>query len=267
MQSGERPRFLPHPRQLTWRGDSFSLLDGRLIALHSGEPQALSFAGGQLQAALEDRFGLTWHLVAGSAVPADQVGARLIVLPEALSHPQGYRLTVATDGIVVQAPGPAGVFYAICTLKQLLSQLDEPIVPGLEILDWPDFPSRGVMLDISRDKVPTMETLFELVDRLASWKINQFQLYTEHTFAYRNHPVVWSGASPMTARQIMALDATCRERFVELVPNQSSFGHMRRWLSTSPMPIWPRPTASSTSRGGAWRAHSPCPRRSPAAWS
>jgi len=234
MEDRETLRFLPRPRALTSHEGSLRLLDDRLIVLQSEEPQALRFAAGQLQAALEDRFGITWHLVAGSAVPTDQVGARLIALPEALSHPQGYRLTVAPDGIVVRASDPAGVFYAICTLKQLLSQLDEPIVPGLEILDWPDFAARGVMLDISRDKVPTMETLFDLVDRLASWKINQFQLYTEHTFAYRSHPIVWSGASPMTAEQVMALDAYCRERFVELVPNQNSFGHMTRWLKHEP---------------------------------
>ena len=86
------------------------------------------------------------------------------------------------------------------------------------------------MLDISRDKVPAMDTLFELIDLLASWKINQFQLYTEHTFAYRDHRVVWAEASPVTGEQILALDAYCRQRFVELVPNQNSFGHMHRWL-------------------------------------
>ena len=54
------------------------------------------------------------------------------------------------------------------------------------------------MLDISRDKVPTMPTLFALVDRLAEWKINQLQLYIEHTFAYRGHEEVWRNADPMT---------------------------------------------------------------------
>ena len=75
-----------------------------------------------------------------------------------------------------------------------------------------------------------METLYGLIDWLATLKINQFQLYTEHTFAYRKHPKVWAQASPITAEQILALDAYCRERFIELVPNQNSFGHMWRWL-------------------------------------
>jgi hypothetical protein len=37
-------------------------------------------------------------------------------------------------------------------------------------------------------------------------------------------------ASPMTAEEILRLDAYCRARFVELVPNQNSFGHFEQWL-------------------------------------
>jgi hypothetical protein len=54
--------------------------------------------------------------------------------------------------------------------------------------------------------------------------------YTEHTFAYRRHPNVWAKASPFTGEEILELDAYCRERFIELVPNQNSFGHMHRWF-------------------------------------
>ena len=43
-----------------------------------------------------------------------------------------------------------------------------------------------------------METLYGLVDLMASWKFNQLQLYTEHTFAYAGHEVVWKDASPIT---------------------------------------------------------------------
>ena len=98
------------------------------------------------------------------------------------------------------------------------------------ITDWPDLAVRGVMLDFSRDKVPTMETLLALVDRLASWNVNQLHLYTEHTFAFRDHEAVWRDASPVTAEEIRALDAFCGDRHVELVPNQNCLGHMERWL-------------------------------------
>src|SRR5262249_7107684 len=58
--------------------------------------------------------------------------------------------------------------------------------------------------------------------------------YTEHTFAYRGHEAVWRDASPFTGEEILALDAFCRERHVELVPNQQSFGHLHRWLRHEP---------------------------------
>src|SRR5438552_1584392 len=52
----------------------------------------------------------------------------------------------------------------------------------------------------------------------------------EHTFAYRAHREVWADASPLTADEVRHLDAFCRERHVELVPNQNCLGHMERWL-------------------------------------
>lgn len=143
---------------------------------------------------------------------------------------QGYRLRIdAETGVTIEAPDGAGAFYAEQMLVQMRRQSGATL-PGCVVDDWPDYPSRGVMLDISRDKVPTMETLRDLVDQLAEWKVNHLELYTEHTFAYQNHQTVWADASPLTAEEIRDLDGYCRDRFIELVPNQNSFGHFERWL-------------------------------------
>ena len=93
------------------------------------------------------------------------------------------------------------------------------------------FAVRSYMLDISRDKVPTMGTLKQLVDILARFDYNQFQLYTEHTFAYAAHKTVWEKASPLTPEEIRELDLYCVMHGIELVPNQNCFGHMERWLT------------------------------------
>src|SRR5687768_3291609 len=129
--------------------------------------------------------------------------------------PQGYRITLNDRGVSIVAGDEAGEFYARQTLVQLRRQFGEDVPCG-EIEDWPDFPVRGVMLDISRDKVPTMATLFGLVDMLAELKINQLQLYTEHTFAYPSHREVWEHASPLTGDEVRTLDVYCRARFIEL---------------------------------------------------
>lgn len=147
--------------------------------------------------------------------------------------PQWYSLRITQHEIHLQTGDDAGFRLGATTLRQLLNA-GRRAIRAMEIEDWPDFPVRGVMLDISRDKVPTLRTLETLIDLLAGWKINQFQLYTEHTFAYRCHERVWRGASPMTGGQIEHFDQYCRRRGIELVPNQNSFGHMERWLRHAP---------------------------------
>ena len=142
---------------------------------------------------------------------------------------QGYRLTIADGDVTIRAADPAGAFYARATLAQL-ARVHGGRLPAGQVEDWPDLAVRGVMIDISRDKVPTMATLRALIDRLASWKVNQVQLYMEHTFAYRDHADVWADASPVTAEEVGELKAFCAARHVDLVPNQNCLGHFERWL-------------------------------------
>ncbi|HEY9078387.1 MAG TPA: glycoside hydrolase family 20 zincin-like fold domain-containing protein [Anaerolineaceae bacterium] len=222
--------FLPVPRRVIYLDGDFALGDQAMILIDHPEPQQVLFTAKRLQSALETSAGKHWEITASKAVPADQVGVTLKLSLERVHRSQGYHIEVTGNGIVIEGRDIAGLFYGVCTLGQILTQV-EGTVPCLEIHDFPDYKTRGVMLDISRNKVYKMETLLDLVDRLAGLKINQLQLYTEHTFAYRNHPSVWEYASPMTGEEILKLDHYCRERQIELVPNQNSFGHMQPWLS------------------------------------
>jgi hexosaminidase len=164
---------------------------------------------------------------------------------------EGYAIAIGADGAVeVRAGGAAGSFYAGRTLDQL-ARTHGGRLPVGTVEDWPDLGVRAVMLDISRDKVPTMATLEALIDRLAGWKINQVQLYMEHTFAYPGHEEVWREAGALTAEDVEALDAFCRERHVELVPNQNCLGHWERWLRHEryrPLAIAPEGTMHGSRR-------------------
>ncbi len=170
--------------------------------------------------------GPGWRLCAGASEGA---AIRFRIVPQ-VAGAQSYVLKVGAEGVDAEAQDAAGLFYAAVTLAQL-ARVCGNTLPACVISDWPDFPVRGVMLDVSRDKVPTMETLAGLIDQLSDLKINQLQLYTEHTFAYREHEEVWRDASPLTPDEVRALDTYCRDRCVELVPNQNSFGHLERWLT------------------------------------
>ncbi len=217
--------LLPAPRRLIRLEGMFRPQPDSFLWL-AGSPGDLLRAGQIAQDALATLGPRPQLTAAGDGNTA----AILEIDPARVPHAEGYTLTILPDRLRVTAHDAAGAFYAAMTLRQIARQAHNGALPCLRIEDWPDFPYRGVMLDISRDRVPMMETLYALVDLLAEWKVNQFQLYTEHTFAYRNHCQVWEHASPMTGEEILALDAYCRERFIELVPNQNSFGHMARWL-------------------------------------
>jgi hexosaminidase len=221
--------LLPKPRSVVASSGAYGLTSGSKI-ICKGDPASLFPIARRLQRAIWEHQRVGWTLRARDPELYSSRSALTITLAPDQGIPgQGYRMRIAEDGIDLVAGDTAGAFYGVMTLVQMLRQC-EGALPAGEIEDSPDFPSRGVMLDISRSKVPTMETLFDLIDMFAGWKINHLELYTEHTFAYEKHREVWAQASPMTGEEILRLDAYCRERFIELVPNQNSFGHMHHWL-------------------------------------
>jgi len=145
---------------------------------------------------------------------------------------EGFELRVGDDRVVIGAGDDNGRRYGHALLAQVRAQSTGGIEPML-VRDWPDFPIRSYLLDISRDRVPTMEYLDRLIELLALCRYNELQLYTEHTFAYASHRRVWSDASPMTAGETRALDARCAAAGIELAANQNTLGHMGRWLRHS----------------------------------
>lgn len=214
------PLLLPAPREITLHEGILHLSTRGYIQIPS---KGDFFSGQSLQSALLDE-GIDWRVIISS--DSSLPGVHLQENTDLAE--QSYTLRIDENGIRIEGYG-AGLFYAVCTLNQLLMQYGRDL-PYLSISDAADFPARGVMLDVSRDKVPTLETLLMLVDELASLKINQLQLYIEHTFAYIGHEQVWELASALTQEDILSLDAYCKERYIELVPNQNSLGHMERWL-------------------------------------
>lgn len=154
-----------------------------------------------------------------------------------------FTLLIEPNRILVTSESDLGLLYAVQALRQIvhvneLSSFTEGLsVPGIISLpcgvveDSPDLEVRGLMIDVSRCRVPTRKTLSGLLDFMLLLRMNQLQLYTEHTFAYTAHRVIWEGSSPMTPQDVEWLHTEATGRGITLVPNQNSFGHMHRWLS------------------------------------
>jgi len=138
---------------------------------------------------------------------------------------QAYKLKISKTSVYITASGSSGLYYGIQTLRQLVRSYASEI-PCMDIEDAPDFENRGFYHDITRGRVPTLETLKELADRLSFYKINQLQLYIEHSFAFKKHSEIWIDSDPVTAEEILILDEYCKKKSIELVPSLSTFGHL-----------------------------------------
>lgn len=224
--------LLPAPKSCTLLAGSWTWPNS--LRVHRRGPGAGAPRGlAHLEAELKS-LGITLEIVDAGA----EADLHIDATPDdagASSNPlEAYELEVNEGGLRLRVWSGAGEFYGLGTLTQLFRaaawKTSDRALPALRIHDEPDFPERGVTLDVARGKRPTLETLFELVERLSSWKLNRLQLYMEADFAYSDSEAVLAGRSPYTTAEIRALDAHCSEHFIELVPNQQSFGHLHAWL-------------------------------------
>jgi len=159
-------------------------------------------------------------------LPCSESGTELEIRIEGTDS-ECYALTIDERKIIIIASGEAGAFYAIQTLRQVF---DNGKVPCLSIEDRPDFEYRGFYHDVTRGKVPTVETLKSLIDTMAYYKMNSLQLYVEHTFPFKELGDRIEKTGYLTPEEIKELDDYCYENFIEFIPSIPTFGHLYELL-------------------------------------
>lgn len=163
---------------------------------------------------------------AANKLPLDPNGAKLEITVNG-NCGDSYTLDIDHSGIRIQAEGPAGAFYGIQTLRQIFTH-DK--IPYLHISDKPDFAHRGFYHDVTRGKVPTLESVKELIDLMAYYKLNSLQLYVEHTCEFEQCKDLIQASGYLTKDEICQLDAYCNQNFIEFIPSLSTFGHLYELL-------------------------------------
>lgn len=116
-----------------------------------------------------------------------EAAIRLLLIPteDAEIGKEGYRLDITGSGILIKANQPAGLFYGVQTLLQLLpaavegKNLDKGAdwsVPQVSIVDYPRFGWRGMMFDVSRHFF-TKEEVKSFIDQMVKYKLNLLHLH------------------------------------------------------------------------------------------
>lgn len=146
------------------------------------------------------------------------------------SNDEEYKICISSDKISILSNSKSGAFYALKTIKYLLKENDGKLICG-KITDYPDMEYRGFYHDITRGRVPKLETLKKLVDTMACYKLNSLQLYVEHAFDFKEYDFCKEKLGYMTKEETIELDKYCRENFIELVPSLATFGHLYHLLN------------------------------------
>lgn len=221
-------RLVPYPKEMKLAEGRFEFAPGLVLAATDGTALFLS----QLLNDELRRGGL------GEIQPAEIAGSahgfRLSKpggeLPPLELRPQAtdeeYVLRVEPTAVICVAKGPAGVFYGLQTLCQLVrANRSERTIPCLAIHDWPSLRWRCFQDDMTRGPSSKLETLqFEAA--LASYlKLNMMTYYMEHQFAFKKHPKIGPPNGSLTPDDLSALVRYARPLHVEVLGNQQSFGH------------------------------------------
>lgn len=218
--------LLPVPEKLQQNEGKFLIsYSAEIVLSPSCTEKELRYAQ-ILQEDFKTLLGYTLAITKGKALP----GSISLAL-EGNSQEEGYRLEITPERIVISAPGTRGLLYGVQTLRQAVQQAGA-ILPCCVIEDKPLIPNRGFYHDVTRGRVPTLDTLKALADRMAYYKLNQLQLYVEHTYLFRNFSEIWRDDTPLTAQEIMELDSYCAGLNIELVPSLACFGHLYKALSS-----------------------------------
>ena len=189
--SGAAPRLVPKPVSMTVGTGAFTLTrDTRIVAVPG---TAAADLAAYLAAYLRPATGYPIPVASGPGRDGD---IRL-VLGEAPELPpgqaaEGYVLDAGTARVTLAAAMPHGLFNGLQTIRQLLPARIESrttasgpwTIPSVHIVDHPRYAYRGFMLDIARH-FQTPETVKQLIDEVAAYKINTLHLHVSDDQGFR----------------------------------------------------------------------------------
>jgi hexosaminidase len=233
---------IPKPRDLTRTGAVFHLNRDTRVTLADPRSTEDQFAANDFIADVKETADVNLKVSRGGrrnsiligllSLPSIQSALRSanVTLPAAINE-EGYALSVGKDGVVVGGASPAGVFYGLQTLKQLVrGNGAHAYIQGVRIVDWPQMRWRGVSDDISRGPVPTVDYIKRQLRTFAAFKLNMHSFYMEHAFSSKAHPLIGPEGGSLTPDEIRELLAYAKSYHIELVPEQQTFGHLHKAL-------------------------------------
>lgn len=249
-----RENIIPKPVSVTASAKSFELTDATGIYI-SGDSPEMKFVGEYLSSRLSPSTGFPLAVSSSEGEPAK--GNIYLVAGEKDEElgDEGYEIEITPELLKVKANKPAGVFYAIQTIRQLLpakvelpSKQEGPweISTGT-IRDYPTYPFRGSMLDVARHFF-SVEDVKRYIDLMTVYKMNVLHLSLSNDQGWRIEIKSWpklatyGGSTEVgggkggyyTQEQYKDIVKYAQDRFVVIVPEIDMPGHTNAALAAYP---------------------------------
>ena len=225
-----KPFVIPELKQ--WTGKDGNFIPGKdaRIVCTSQNPELLRIAK-MFADDYRQMFGQTLSVVQGKAASGDFV---LALSTDKKLGEEGYAIKI-TDRVAASAPTTTGLYWSTRTLLQLAEQNQERSLPQGVILDYPNYPLRGFMIDCGRKFIP-MSYLQDLVKIMAYYKMNTLQVhlndngfkqYFEHNWdktyaAFRlesdTYPGLAARDGSYSKKEFIDFQKQAASNFVEIIP-------------------------------------------------
>ena len=262
MLTAQEIALTPQPAHLTVK-------DGRFEFGNQLKAKVTPYQGDSIRMVFES-FKKELQEATGIKVSSTQkeAKARIILDLNPQLPAEAYKLNVSKKQVRIEASRPAGFYYALQTLKQLMppngmagvatSDHSQWSLPSVEIEDAPRFEWRGFMLDEGRHFFGKDE-IKRVIDMMAIYKMNRFHWHlTEdqgwrieikkypkltETGAWRNSKVLAYGdVKPdgeryggfYTQKDIKEIVAYAKKKFIEIIPEIDIPGHSQAAVAAYP---------------------------------
>lgn len=234
--------LIPMPASIKSSVGEFTLSHTTKIVASNGKAQAI---GKFLASYIEQ------HTQIQPAVVDDDPGLgniHLNLISQSNLGEGGYELVIQTDSIQITANQPAGLFYGIQTLRQLISAHHSTLkLPAVSIQDSPRFSWRGAMLDVARHFF-CVEDVKRYIDLISHYKMNRLHLHLTDDQGWRIEIKAWpkltevgaqtqvngNGGGYYTQEQYKEIVSYASSRYVMIVPEIDTPGHTNAALASYP---------------------------------
>ena len=241
----QTPALIPMPRNLKSLGDQTIPHGVRIVCASCLKDSEDQYTAEDLRQTLKER-EIPASEASGMIVRLERLAARPDPGFTEAMKPEGYTINSTPTSIVITGATPQGLFYGVQTLKQMIERTDsaapvpsaaasattaQAVFHAANIVDWPAMKWRGVSDDLSRGPVPTLEFQKKQIRTFASYKINLYSPYFEHTQRYASNPLFAPPGGSISASDARELVAYAAKYHITIVPDQEAFGHLHHNLT------------------------------------